>query len=95
MFAKTQKHFLLFLLKTVPNQVKLLLQRLTSEQKLALREVAVNLLRGNLRVSKTQLGKLRKHKAFYRQLASGQKIKLLQKPIVLLLEVAWPTLERL
>ncbi len=95
MFAKTQKYFLHFLLKAVPNQVKALLTRLTREQKLALREVAVNLLKGTFQVTKLQLRKMRKHKKFYRQLAKGETVKLLQKPIILMIEAAWGALETL
>lgn len=95
MFATAEKTFLLFLVDAVPNQTKLLLKHLTGRQKKAIREVAVNLLRGSLKVTEAQLQSLRKHKQFYRQLARGDKIRLLQKPIVLLLEAARPVLERL
>lgn len=95
MFAKEQKQFLFFLLTTTPNQVKLLLKHLTRDQYTAIREVAVNLLRGTFGLSSAQIKILRKHRQFYRQLARSQKIKLLQKPVILLLEAARPTLEQL
>ena len=62
---------------------------------MALREISVNLLRGTFNLSSSQLQNLRKHKHFYRQLARGRKVKLLQKPIILLLEAAKSTLEQL
>ena len=95
MFAKKHKHFLLFLLSAEPKQARLVLKNLTREQHLALREVVVNLLRGTYTLTSQQLETLRKHKRFYRQLGKGEKIQLLQKPIVLLLAVAKPILEEL
>ena len=95
MYAKKHRLFLLFLMAAVPNQAKLLLKHLTSEQRLALREVAINLLSGTYTLTAQQLKLLRKHKQFYRQLAKGRKIRLLQKALVLLLEVAKPVLEAL
>ena len=95
MYAKQEKLFLLFLVQAVSNQVKLLLKHLTSSQYKALQEVAVNLLRTGLQLSDEQLKPLRRHKQFYRQLAQGKKPRLLQKPLLLLLQAAQPTIEKL
>lgn len=95
MYAKAEKAFLLFLVEAVPNQTKLLLKHLTRRQYKAIQEVAVNLLRGGFCLSEEQLQSLRKHKQFYRQLARGEKIHLLQRPIALLLQTAHSVIERL
>ncbi len=95
MYAQDNKQFLLFLLATVPTQAKVLLKHLTRGQYMALKEVCVNLLRGSFKVTSEDLVKLRKYKAFFRQLASGKKVRLLQKPLILLLQVAKSTLEAL
>ena len=89
------KCFLLFLVQTVPNQVKILLKHLTRSQYKALQEVSVNLLRGGFHLTDEELKPLRKHKQFYRQLAKGSKPRLLQKPIILLLKAALRTIEKL
>ena len=62
MFAKEQKAFLLFLLQGTPKQVKFLLKHLSRQQKLALYEVAYNVLRGAGRLTDDQIRELRKHK---------------------------------
>ncbi len=93
MMAATHKTFLLFLAETVPNQAKVLLAHLTGDQYLALKEVCTNLLRGSIKVSELQLVQLKKYKQFYRQLALQKKVKLLQKPIILLLQAAKQTIE--
>lgn len=95
MHAKAHKRFLLFLLDTVPTQAKLILRHLTPPQYLAIREVSVNLLRGSFKVTQKQLSQLKKHKQFYRQLARGGKVKLLQHPTILLLQAAKQTIEQL
>ena len=95
MHAKDQKLFLLFLAQTVPNQVKLLLKNLTSVQRAAIKEVVINLLRGALQLTENQRKRLRKYRSHYRQIARGGKIKLLQVPIIFLLQLAKSTLEKL
>ena len=95
MYSKENKPFLLFLLYAVPTQVKSLLHNLTREQYITLREVSVNLLRGSFQVTPEELKKLRKYKYFYRQLAKGLKPRLLQKPLILLLQAAKPSIEQL
>ncbi len=93
MMAATHKTFLLFLADCVPNQAKLLLGKLSSSQYLAIKEVCTNLLRGSIKVSALQLVQHKKYKQFYRQLALQKKVKLLQKPIILLLQAAKQTIE--
>lgn len=95
MYAKAEKSFLLFLVHAVPNQAKLLLKHLTRRQYKAIQEVAVNVLRGGIHLSNEQLKILRKHRDFYRQLARGEKTRLLQKPLILLLQAAQATIEKL
>lgn len=92
MFAKDERLFLLFLLHAVPTQAKVLLKHITRRQYSALREVAINLLRGSLNIPEKQISILRKYKTFYRQLARGEKTRLLQKPIITLLQSAEQTI---
>jgi hypothetical protein len=95
MYAKSQKAFLLFLAEAVPNQVKLILRHLTSNQKAAIQEVIVNLFRGTLSLTEAQLLKLRKYRRQYRRAARSSKVKLLQVPLVLLLQFAKETIAQL
>ena len=88
MFARENKTFLLFLADAFPNQAKLLLAHLSSTQYLAIKEVCTNLLRGSIKTTDEQLGQLKKYKQYYRQLALSKKVKLLQKPTILLLRAA-------
>ena len=94
MYVKANAQFLSFLVTTVPTQAKHLLKALTRDQYSALREIAHNLLRGTLQLTQTQIKTLRAHRTFYRQLAGGQKPRLLLKPIILMIRAAEPTLKK-
>lgn len=96
MFAKEYKSFLFFLLSTIPQQAKLLLKYITRKQYLAIKEVAINLLRGCFDLTPKNIKELRKHRNFYRNLAKNKnKVKLSPKAVILLLEVAKDTLQKL
>lgn len=62
---------------------KQLLKKLTNEKLKIVCECALNLLRGNIPVTKSQKAKLQKHKAALRKLAS-KKLPLFKKKRVLL-----------
>jgi hypothetical protein len=95
MYTKQEREFIAFLVKAVPTQSKLLLAHLTKRQVSALREVVINVLRGGITLTSDQLKQLRKHKTFYRLFAEGCKVRLLQKPLVLLLAIALPRIQQL
>ena len=62
--AEKSKYFLLFLSEANKKQLKFLLQHASKAQVLGLREVATNLLQGNVPVDKALKNKLRRYKVF-------------------------------
>ena len=97
--AEKVKFFLLFLSEANNKQVKSLLQLSSKGQVLGLREVAANLLQGNIPVDNTQKVKLKRFRELYRLLASKgvTRCKLVRysKAISLLLSIAKPVLLQL
>ena len=67
--AAKVKYFLLHLAEAGSKQVKTALQTSSKNQVLGLREVAANLLQGNIPVDEKQRIKLKKFKTFFRELA--------------------------
>ena len=70
MAARKYKSFLLLLSELEFKQFQCVLSEITSEQKLALREVIVNFLQNNLTVESSVVEKLRRYKKFLIELAS-------------------------
>ena len=68
--AEKVKHYLLFLSEADKKQVKALTQISSKKQILGLREVAANLLGGNIPVESHQKAKLKRFNLFYRELSS-------------------------
>ena len=92
------KFFLLFLSEASHKQVQLLLQLSSKSQILGLREVAANLLQGNILVDNHQKAKLKRSRVFYRELAAkGVTRKLVEnsRTIAFLLAIARPVLLQL
>lgn len=67
--ASKHKYFLLFLSDIETKQVKSVLECSNKQQISAIREVIVNLLKGNIPIKESQKIKLSKHKTFFRKLA--------------------------
>ena len=67
--AAEQKHFLSFLNDCTDKQFKLLLKNVTKEQIIGLREVVLNILRGNIPLEEGSRRWLIKHKTFLRNFA--------------------------
>ena len=97
--AEKVKFFLLFLAEAKGNQVKALLQTSSKDQVLGLREVAANLLQGNIPIDENQKVALQRFRSFFRELASKSvtRSKLVKnsKPISLLLHFTKSTLLQL
>ena len=72
--AAEGKHFLLTLLRAKPTQQVLLLKTADKEQLLALKELAVNVLHGNIELSATQNYWLKKYKDFYLRFIRNKKV---------------------
>lgn len=69
MWAKAKKNFLLFLTELNLKQLKSLSRHFSPQQKKALREIALNLLKNNINVTDEDKKLLSKHKGFIRLLA--------------------------
>ena len=71
--AAAGKHFLLTLLRAKPGQQILLLKTADKQQLLALKELAVNVLSGNIELSASQKDRLKKYKDFFTYVLSEIK----------------------
>lgn len=71
MSAAKEKHFLLFLSDVNVQQLKHILKKLTKTQTLALRELVINFLHGNLHVDTQVVSKLKIFKKFLKAFAYG------------------------
>lgn len=69
MFAKKYKSFLMFLADLTTNQLKALVKTLTRHQVSAIREVALNVIKGNVNLSPETRKSLSPYKKFLRELA--------------------------
>lgn len=97
--VRQAKQFLLVLTGLSKVQQKFLLKTATSNHVHALRELAVNLLEGNIPIGSINLGKLRKHKTFLRTFAQKtlgrNTLEKYSHVIVLILKLIRPFLESL
>lgn len=91
--AAARKHFLLTLLQAKPLQQTLLLKTVDEKQLLALKELAVNILRGVVKLTSAQKTRLKKFKDFYLRFTQNKKsyrktLHKYRKEIVLLVHLA-------
>ena len=93
---RDQKCFLLLLLTSPsPKQVTALLKTVTPVQYKALREIAVNLVKGNVPLTTRQKTELTRYKRDILNLTGKKKTSLKAKVIACLLKVVRPILETL
>ena len=98
--AAAGKHFLLTLLRAKPGQQILLLKTADKQQLLALKELAVNVLSGNIELSASQKDRLKKYKDFYLRFIPNKKsyrntLHQYRKELVLLVHTAKETVSQL
>ena len=90
--AAQYKYFLLFLSEGEDRQIKSLLQSCTKGQLIALREVVLNIIKGNVPLTGKHKAELKKHKTFLIALARNKisrcKIAKKSKLIKVLMTIA-------
>ena len=93
---KDQKCFLTLLLTTAsPKQAAALLRTITPSQYKALREIALNLVRGNVPLTPRQKKELTRYKRDVLKLTGKKKTSLKVKAVQCLLKAVRPVLETL
>ena len=81
------KHFIKFIIDASPLQFKAVIRTLSKDQALAIREIIVNLLQGNINLPEKSKQSLKKYRTYLRLIAQNGNLSipsLLYKVITLL-----------